>query len=78
MTHFLYMATSRDPQFHVTHHSGVTLVTHYNSDGVDQIVVPKSGGFGELFNKGLHAKQTPLASHLGVQKVTYVFFKKIW
>ena len=64
MAHFLHIAWSSDPQFRVTHRAGVPLVTCHNSDGVDQIVVPKSGGFHELLIKELYV--TPLAGHLGV------------
>ena len=64
MAHFLYMAWSSAPQFHMTHCAGVLLVTHRNSDGVDQIVVPQSGGFHELLIEELYV--TPLAGHLSV------------
>ena len=70
------MAWSSDPQFCVTHRAGVPLVTHYNSDGVDQIVVPKSSGFCELLIEELHV--TPLAGHLGVQKLTHALFQRVW
>ena len=66
MACFLCMAWSSDPQFCVTHCAGVPLVTHRDSDGVDQIVVPKSSGFHELLIEELHV--TPLAGHLGVLK----------
>ena len=47
-----------------------------NYDGVDQIVVPKSGGFCELLIKELHV--TPLAGHLGVRKLTHALFQRVW
>ena len=37
---FLYMAQSSDPQFHVTHCVGVLLITCYNYNEVNHIVVP--------------------------------------
>ena len=60
----LHIAWSSDPQFCVTHRARVPLVIRCNSDRVDQIVVPKSGGFHELLIEELHV--TPLAGHLGV------------
>ena len=64
MPHFLNMAWFSHLQFHVKHYVCVSLVTHRNSDGVDQIVAPKSSGFHELLIKELHV--TPLSGHLGV------------
>ena len=64
MAHFLCIAQSSDLQFHVKHHAGVSLVTCRNSDGVDQIVVPKSGRFYKLLIVKLYV--TPLAGNLGV------------
>ena len=76
MACFLYIAQSSDPQFFVAHYTGVQFVTHYNFDAVYQIVVPKSGGFCELLINKLYA--TPLASHLGVQKLTHALFQRVW
>ena len=64
MACFLCVAWYSDSQLRVTHHAGVPLVTCRNSDGVDQIVVPKSGEFHELSIEELHV--IPLAGHLGV------------
>ena len=64
MACFLYIAWYSDPQLCVTHHTGVPLATNRNSDRVDKIVVPRSGGFYELLIEELHV--TPLAGHLGV------------
>ena len=75
MASFLCIVRSSDPQFHVTNRAGV-LVTHPNSDGVDQIVVPKSAGFLELLIKELDV--TPLADHLGVHKLAHALFKRVW
>ena len=55
---------------------GYLLFICHNSDRVDQIVVPKSGGFHELLIKELHV--TPLAGHLGVQKLTHALFQRVW
>ena len=63
MAHFFHMAQSSDPQFCMTHCAGVPHVTRCNSR-VDQIMVPKSGGFHKLLIEELHL--TPLAGHLGV------------
>ena len=73
MAYFLCMERSSDPQFCVTRCAGVTLVICCNSNGVDQIVVPKSSGFRELLIEELHV--TPLAGHLSVQKLTYALFQ---
>ena len=70
------MAWSSDPQFCMTYYSGVPLVTCRNSDVVDQIVVPKSGGFCKFLIKELHV--TPLSRHLGVQKLTHALFQSVW
>ena len=64
MACLLCMAWSSDPQFCVTHRAGIPLVTHCNSDGLEQIVVPNSSGFHELLIEELHV--TPLDGHLGV------------
>ena len=64
MAYFLCMARSSDPQLRVTHHTGVPLDTHHNSNEVDQIVVPKNSGFHEILIEELHV--TPLAGQLGV------------
>ena len=72
MACFLYIAWSSDLQFHVTYYSGVSLIVHRNYNRLDQIVVPKSRGFHELLIKKLYV--TPLAVHLGVQKLTNVLF----
>ena len=61
---FLHIAWSSDPQFHVIHLSGVLVVTCCNSDGVAQIVVPKSGGFHQILIEELHV--LPLAGLFGV------------
>ena len=58
------MAWSSDPQFRVTHHAGVPIITYRNSDVVDQIMVPKSSEVHELLIEELHV--TPLAGHFGV------------
>ena len=76
MARFLCMAWSSDPQFRVTHCSGVLLVTHCISDRVDQIVVPKSGVYHELLIKELNV--TPLAGHLDVQKLIHALFQRVW
>ena len=76
MACFLCIAQSSDPQFCVTHRAGVSFVTHNNSDGEDQIGVPKSDGFHELLIKEFHV--TPLAGHLGVQKLTHALFQRVW
>ena len=49
----------------MTQCAGVPLVIYRNSDGEDQIVVPKIGVFCELLIKELHV--TPLAGHLGAE-----------
>ena len=69
------MAQSSDPQSHVTYHAGVSLVTHHNSDGVDQIVVPKTIGFREILIKKLNA--TSLAGYLGVWKLFQTLFQRV-
>ena len=76
MASFLDMAWSSDPQFYVTHRTVVPLNTCHSFDGVYQIVVPKSGGFYELLIKEFHV--TPLASHLGVWKLTHALFQRVW
>ena len=76
MACFLYIAWSSDQEFRMTHLAGVPLVTCCNSDGVDQIVVPKSGGFCELLIKKLHV--TPLAGYLGVWKLTHALSQRVW
>ena len=76
MARFLHKSQSSDPQFHVTHRAAVPLVIHCNSDGVDHVVVPKSGGFHELLIEELHV--TPLAGHLGVQKLIHTLFQRVW
>ena len=76
MARFLHMTRSSDSQFYVIHFAGVPLVIHHNSNGVDQIVVPKSGGFHELLIEELH--MTPLAGHLGVHKLTHALFQRVW
>ena len=76
MAHFLCMAWSSDPHFRVRHYAGIPLAIHHNSDEVDQIVVPKSDGFHELLIKELHVK--PLASYLGVCKLTHALFQRVW
>ena len=58
----------------MTYRAGVPLVTCHNSDGVDQIMVPKSSGFHELLIEELHVK--PLASYLGVRKLTHATLPK--
>ena len=63
---------SSDPQFHVTHRARVPLVTRHNSDGVDQIMVSKSGGFCELLLEEFFV--IPLAGNLGVWKQTHALF----
>ena len=75
MAHFLCISRFSDAQFYVTHYAGAPLVTHHNLDGVDQIVVPKSGRFYELLTKELH--MTPLAGHLGVQELTHALFLRV-
>ena len=67
------MAWSRDPKLYVTHHAGVPLIMYRNSNGVHQIVIPKSGGFCKLLIEELHV--TTLASHLGIQKLTHTLFQ---
>ena len=69
------MAWSSDPQFHMTHRARVPFITHRNSDGVDRIVVPRSGGLYEMLIKELHV--IPLAGHIGVQKLTHALFQKV-
>ena len=64
MAHFLHMEWSSDLQLYVAHHAEYLFVMRHNSDGLDQILVPKSGGFREFLIKELYV--TPLASHLGV------------
>ena len=76
MARFLHIAWSSEPKFRVTHHAVVLLVTHHNSNGVNQIVVPKSSGFSELLIEELYV--TPLTSHLGVQKLTHALFQRVW
>ena len=68
------MAWSSDPQFRVTHHAGVPLVISCNSDGVDQIVVPKSGKLCEILIEELY--MTPLDSHLAILKLTHTLFQR--
>ena len=75
MAHFLHLAWFKDPQFCVIHHARVPLITHQNSDGVDQIVVPKSGGFCELLIEKLHV--ISLAGHVGIQKLTHALFQRV-
>ena len=70
------MAQSNDPPFCVKYCAGVPFVTHHSFDRVDQIVVPKNGGFRELLIKKLHV--TPLAGYLGVQKLTHALFQRVW
>ena len=60
----------------MTHRAGVPIVTRHNSNGVDQIVVSKSGGLHELLIEELHV--TPLAGHLGVLKLTHALFQRVW
>ena len=70
------MAWSSGPQFFITHHAVVPLVTCRNSDRVDQIVVQKSCGFPNTLVKKLHV--TNLAGHLGVGKLTHALFQRVW
>ena len=72
MACLLCIALTNDPQYYVTHCSGVPLATSYNSNGVDQIMVLKNSGFYKLFIEERHG--TPLASHLSVWKLTYALF----
>ena len=73
---FLTHGIVSDPQFYMTHCAGIPLVTRCNSDGVDQTVVPKSGGFHELLIKEHYV--TPLAGHLGIWKLTHALFQRLW
>ena len=70
------MAWSSDLQFRVIHRTGVPLVTHRNSDGLGQIVVPKSSEFYELLIEEIH--MTPLAGYLGIWKLIHVLFQRVW
>ena len=54
MAPLFHIAQPSDPHFCATHRAGVPLVIQSNSDGVDQIVVPKSGGFGEILIRALY------------------------
>ena len=76
MTAFLCMAWSSDREFHMKHLSGVPLVIYQNSDIVDQIVVPQSSGFHELFIEKLYV--TPLATQFSVQKLNHALFQRVW
>ena len=53
----------------------VALVTHRNSNGEDQSLVPKSSGFHELLIEELHMK--PLAGYFAVLKLTHAPFKRV-
>ena len=76
IAHFLHVAWSSDPKFHVTYYKGVPCVIYCIYNRVDQILVPKSSGFCEHLINELHV--TPLASHLGVQKLTRTLFQRVW
>ena len=76
MALFLCNAWSTDSQFQVTHCTIVPITTHYNSDGMGQIVVPQGSEFHELFIKELYV--ATLASHLGVKKLTHALFQRVW
>ena len=75
MACFLCMAWSSDLKFCVTHRAEVSHVICHNSNGVNQIVVPKSGEFHEFLIKKLYV--TPLAGHLGVQKRTHALSQRV-
>ena len=75
MAYFSHIARSSDPEFCATYCAGVPLITHHNSDRLDQTVVPKSDGFRKPLIEKLHV--TPLDSHLGVQKLTHALFQRV-
>ena len=76
MAYFLHISWSSDPQFRVAHYAGIFLIIHHNYSGVDQIVVPKSGGFREHLIKELH--MTPLAGVINVWKLPHALFQRVW
>ena len=76
MACFLHIIHSSNPKFYMTHYKGVLLVMHCDLDGMDQVLVPKSGGFHEFLIEELYI--TPLDSHLGIQKLTYALFQRVW
>ena len=76
MASFLCMARSSDLHFCMIHRAEVPLIKCHNSNGVDQIVVPKSSGFRKFLIKKLYV--TPLAGHLGVWKLTHACFQRVW
>ena len=69
------MVKNLHPQFSMTSCARVPLITWWNSDRVDQIVVLKSGGFYEILIKELYV--APLADHLGAQNLTHALFQRV-
>ena len=69
------LARSLNPDFRVVHRYGIPLVVRV-ANKFEQVVLPKGQGFRQLLLEECHT--SPVAGHLGSQKVVNLLIQRVW